>query len=104
MQFGERVLWEAVNFSIGTGEFVALLGANGTNETTLLQSLLRLVPLSAGQVMRTPHTRIGYVPQLKNFDPKLPIRGRDLVRLGLDGKTLLFLVGLTRIRPWVGIG
>ncbi len=90
MQFGERVLWEAVNFSIGTGEFVALLGANGTGKTTLLQSLLRLVPLSAGQVMRTPHTRIGYVPQLKNFDPKLPIRGRDLVRLGLDGKNLLF--------------
>lgn len=90
MQFGERVLWQDVNFQVATGEFVALLGANGTGKTTLLQSLLHLLPLSAGHVIRMPHTHIGYVPQLKNFDPKLPIRGRDLVRLGLDGKNLAF--------------
>lgn len=90
MHFGERLLWDSVNFGIHTGEFVALLGANGTGKTTLLKSLLNLLPLTKGQVILSQNLRIGYVPQLKEFDPKLPIRGRDLVRLGLDGTNLLF--------------
>ena len=28
---------------------------------------------------------VGYIPQQKSFDRDLPLRGRDLVRLGLDG-------------------
>lgn len=90
MYFGERLLWQDINFAIHTAEFVALIGANGTGKTTLLQSMLGLVPLSQGNIMTTQGTKIGYVPQLKNFDPKLPIRGRDLVQLGLDGQNLLF--------------
>lgn len=90
LYFGERLLWQDVTFDIHTAEFVALIGANGTGKTTLLQSLLGLLPLSKGTIITAQGTKIGYVPQLKNFDPKLPIRGRDLVQLGLDGQNLLF--------------
>lgn len=90
MRLGERTLWHGVSFAVKSGEFVALLGANGAGKTTLLQSILALQPLSHGQVWLAPNVRIGYVPQLKNFDPRLPIRGRDLVQLGLDGGNLLF--------------
>lgn len=90
MHFGQRVLWQAVNFEILTGEFVALLGANGTGKTTFFHSILGLNRLSQGNIHVTEGVKIGYVPQLKNFDPKLPIRGRDLVRLGLDGENYLF--------------
>lgn len=90
MRFGQRVLWQNVNFDIQKGEFVALLGANGAGKTTLLQSVLQILPLSSGKIHISQGVNIGYVPQLKNFDPKLPIRGRDLVRLGLDGGNFLF--------------
>lgn len=90
MRFGERTLWQGVSFEVKSSEFVALIGANGAGKTTLLQSVLGLQPLSHGQVWLAPDARIGYVPQLKNFDPRLPIRGRDLVQLGLDGGNLLF--------------
>lgn len=90
MHFGERLLWQRVNFAIRTAEFVALIGANGTGKTTLLQSILGLVNLTDGKITTTPHINIGYVPQLKNFDPKLPIRGRDLIQFGLDGQNFLF--------------
>jgi zinc/manganese transport system ATP-binding protein len=35
-----------------------------------------------------PNSRIGYLPQRRNFDAGLRIRGVDLVRLGLDGARL----------------
>lgn len=89
--FGNRILWKNLSADIRAGEFIAVLGPNGTGKTTLLKVLLGLVPLASGTVRvmgTTPgkdNRRIGYVPQQKSFDRLLPIRGRDLVELGLNG-------------------
>jgi zinc/manganese transport system ATP-binding protein len=94
MAFGDRVLWEHVNLDVCAGEFVAVLGPNGAGKSTLLDVILGVAHLSAGSVEisgaptgRASH-HIGYVPQQKGFPRDLPIRGRDLVRLGLDGHRL----------------
>jgi zinc/manganese transport system ATP-binding protein len=53
--------------------------------------LLGLTPLSAGTVTidgrppRRGSSEIGYVAQQRAFDAGLPVRGRDLVQLGLEG-------------------
>src|SRR5206468_1927025 len=73
------------------GTFVAILGPNGSGKTSLLRAILGLVEPSAGRIDvlgHAPHRGdpgIGYVPQHSSFDPELPFRGRDLVRLGIDG-------------------
>jgi zinc/manganese transport system ATP-binding protein len=91
LRFGERVLWEDLSFTLGRGELLAVLGPNGTGKTSLLRILLGLLAPSAGSVEivgRPPQelrARIGYVPQQRVFDRNLSLRGRDLVRLGLDG-------------------
>ena len=90
MMIGQRLLWQHVSFTVRAGEFVAVLGANGTGKTTLFKSLLAIKAFTQGKIEYIPRTRIGYVPQLKDFDPKLPIRGRDLVSFGLDGGNYLF--------------
>jgi zinc/manganese transport system ATP-binding protein len=88
---GPRTLWSGLDLEIGAGEFVAVLGPNGSGKTTLLQVLLGLLPLSAGSVRvhGAPPARgssaVGYVPQQRSLDPLTPLRGRDLVGLGLDG-------------------
>ena len=102
---GGRTLWDGLDLDVAPGEFVAVLGPNGSGKTTLVRVLLGLQPLAAGEVRvagRAPRRRtargserrhrgsaaIGYVPQQKAIDADLPLRGRDLVGLGLDGHRL----------------
>jgi zinc/manganese transport system ATP-binding protein len=91
MAFGARTLFEHLDLEIAPGEFLAVLGPNGSGKTTLLRVLLGLTRLTSGNVEvngrppRRGSPDLGYVPQQRAFDRDLPIRGRDLVRFGLDG-------------------
>jgi zinc/manganese transport system ATP-binding protein len=86
-----RMLWQDMNISINAGEFIAVLGTNGAGKTSLLNVLLGLLPLTkgsvevAGKVARRGGKDIGYIPQQKSFDTDIPIRGRDLVEMGVNG-------------------
>ncbi|MCD2191479.1 metal ABC transporter ATP-binding protein [Actinomycetospora soli] len=88
---GPRTLWSGQDLQVRPGEFVAVLGPNGSGKTTLLQVLLGLLDLSAGSVAihgsppRRGNPTVGYIPQQRSLDPLTPLRGRDLVGLGLDG-------------------
>ncbi|HVW79353.1 MAG TPA: metal ABC transporter ATP-binding protein [Mycobacteriales bacterium] len=91
LRFGDRVLWRDVDLDVAPGEVLAVLGPNGAGKTSLIRVLLGLQRLSAGEVLvngnqpRRGNPEVGYVPQQKGFDRDVPLRGVDLVRLGLDG-------------------
>jgi zinc/manganese transport system ATP-binding protein len=91
LAFGDRVLWDHLDLAVRAGEFVAVLGPNGTGKTSLLKVLLGQLPLSAGTAtvagnrIEAGSERIGYVPQHRSVDRGLSIRGQDLVGLGYDG-------------------
>ena len=88
---GGRTIWQDVSLTVQAGEFLAILGPNGAGKSTLLKAILGLLPLSAGSisVLGSPTHRgnagIGYVPQRRHFESDVRVRGRSLVRLGLDG-------------------
>ncbi|NQE88249.1 metal ABC transporter ATP-binding protein [Nocardia terpenica] len=91
LSFGERVLWDGLNLDIAAGEFVAVLGPNGSGKTSLLRMLLGQIAPDAGSVevagaaARVGNPDIGYVPQQKTIDAGVQLRGVDLVGLGVDG-------------------
>jgi zinc/manganese transport system ATP-binding protein len=100
LAFGDRVLWDHLDLTVRAGEFVAVLGPNGTGKTSLLKVLLGQLPLSAGTAtiagrrVEAGSERIGYVPQHRSVERGLSLRGQDLVGLGYDGHRW----GLTSLR------
>jgi zinc/manganese transport system ATP-binding protein len=95
LSYGSRLLWQGLDLDLTPGEFVAVLGPNGSGKTSLMRVLLGLQPLTAGSVRvvggqpgqgsRRGNRRIGYIPQQRAMAENLTLRGRDLVGLGLDG-------------------
>ncbi len=92
VRLGGRTVLDDVSFTIGAGEFTGLIGANGAGKTTLFRVILGLQPVASGSVRvgggRATGRDIGYVPQKFQLDPDMPLRGRDLIALGLDGQRL----------------
>ncbi len=86
-----RTIWKDVTFEVYSGEFIAILGPNGAGKSTLLKALLGVMPLSEGSIrvlgspVRRGNAQVGYLPQRRSFDSDVRVRGRDVVRLGLDG-------------------
>ena len=91
--YGAASIVKGVSLRVGAGEIVALLGKNGMGKTTLLKTILGLVPPRAGSVQiegmpvaglspaRLVALGLGYAPQEQPLFQDLSIR--DNLRLAL---------------------
>jgi zinc transport system ATP-binding protein len=72
-----KSILENLNFELGPGERLVILGPNAAGKTVLLKSLLNLLPYS-GEINWAREVRIGYVPQKIDPERHLPLTYRDL--------------------------
>jgi urea transport system ATP-binding protein len=94
--YGEsHTLWD-VSMSLAPGQCTCLMGRNGVGKTTLLKTVMGLVPAKSGSVTfehtellgkKTPQRAklgIGYVPQGREIFPQMSVE--DNLKLGLSAR------------------
>src|SRR5690606_28083409 len=89
---GHTALHDA-SFAIPRGTITALVGVNGSGESTLLKAIMGFVPLGRGSVaiMGEPASKalkrniVAYVPQAEEVDWNFPILVEDVVMMGRYG-------------------
>ncbi len=98
--YGASHILHGVDFKVGAGETVALMGRNGMGKSTLIRSMLGLVPPREGSVFvrgqnvtRSPthkitRSGIAYVPEGRGIFPNLSVKENLLMaaRAGTGGK------------------
>ncbi len=101
VSYREDVALQGVSLEVHRGEFVGVIGPNGAGKTTLLTVINGLGKLVQGQALALGlsvnggnginlRRRIGYVAQVENIDPRLPINVRETVMVGYYGRLGLF--------------
>ena len=101
VSYREDVALQGVSLEVRKGEFIGIIGPNGAGKTTLLTIINGLGKLVHGQAWVLGsrlngrnsinlRKRIGYVAQVENVDPRLPINVRETVMVGCYGRLGLF--------------
>ncbi|MFC1982776.1 metal ABC transporter ATP-binding protein [Chloroflexota bacterium] len=109
VSYREDIALRGVSCRVRSGEFVGIIGPNGAGKTTLLTIVNGLGKLLNGQVWVLGHyltpgnghslrKKVGYVPQVQNIDPRMPMNVREVVMIGRYG--LLGLFGGPQKHDW----
>ena len=94
-ELGSRPVLRGIDLTVGRGEVVALLGANGSGKSTAVRSIIGQVPVSAGEIdlFGTPRgrfrdwARVGYVPQRTTAAGGVPATVTEIVSSGRLSRT-----------------
>jgi ABC-type sugar transport system ATPase subunit len=82
---------EGVSFTVGAGEYVALMGKTGSGKTTILEAICGLKSIRSGRILllgrdatrlKPADRGVGYVPQDLSLFPTLGVR--DHLAFALD--------------------
>ncbi|MFC2058854.1 metal ABC transporter ATP-binding protein [Chloroflexota bacterium] len=101
VSYREDIALRGVSLRVGVGEFVGIVGPNGAGKTTLITIVNGLAKLLHGRVCVMGHyltksnghllrKKVGYVPQVENIDPRMPMNVREVVMIGRYGVLGLF--------------
>lgn len=100
IHYRDRLALQDITLGIRAGEFIGVIGPNGSGKTTFLKAILGLVSPTAGAVrvfdcacdrLRCEHrARIGYLPQTEHLDPQFPLTVAEAVMMGRYSSLGLF--------------
>jgi energy-dependent translational throttle protein EttA len=85
--FGEKLLFDGLNFNLPRGGIVGVIGPNGAGKTTLFRMIVGKEKPDAGTLRIGETVTLGYVDQDRTLDPKKTVwevisDGSDTIKLG----------------------
>ena len=85
--FGDKVLYENVNFSLPKGGIVGVIGPNGAGKTTMFKMILGKEKPDSGTIKIGETVKLGYVDQDRSLDGNKTVYeiisdGQDTIKLG----------------------
>ncbi len=95
--YEEEKILDNINININDGDFLAIIGGNGTGKSTLIKCLIGLNKVENNRIFIDQvdinkfkdFKRIGYVKQVQNKISDIPITGREYLRLITKDKNKL---------------
>jgi len=61
--YGDKVLYNGIDATIGPRDRIGLVGSNGSGKTTLLKILIGEMEVNRGHIEKAEYVNIGYLPQ-----------------------------------------
>ncbi len=83
--YGGTTVFGKLNFSIYQGDFIGIVGPNGSGKTTILRSIMGLLKPQSGKIERSGSLRFGYCKQRQFVDTLFPFTVREIVMMGRTG-------------------
>jgi energy-dependent translational throttle protein EttA len=85
--YGDKVLYENVNFSLPKGGIVGVIGPNGAGKTTMFRMIIGKEKPNAGAIKVGETVKLGYVDQDRSLDPSKSVydiisEGHETIQLG----------------------
>lgn len=87
--YDSNIILEGLNFKVDTGDYLCIVGENGTGKTTLMKTLLSLQGAKGGQILfgdGLKHNEIGYLPQQSETQRDFPAIVEEIVLSGFVGQ------------------
>jgi urea transport system ATP-binding protein len=96
--YGGKPVLQGVDLAVRDREITAVIGRNGVGKSTLMKTVIGLLPTTNGAVRfngeemggESPHVRarrgIGYVPQGRDVFPRMSVEENLLVGLSISGE------------------
>jgi zinc/manganese transport system ATP-binding protein/zinc transport system ATP-binding protein len=85
--YADQATFVDLDLAIVPGQFAAIVGPTGGGKTTLLKTILGLLPYASGTIYWPRPVTIGYVPQREAIDWYFPVTAQQVVLMGRHRQT-----------------
>lgn len=88
--YGSRIILKHLNFTVNEGDYLCIIGENGSGKSSLMRTILNLQNPINGQILydhQIQQNGIGYLPQQTSRQKDFPASVREIVLSGCDRRS-----------------
>ncbi len=85
VSYGNNIVLDNISFQVKKGEYICLVGENGTGKSTLLKTIVKLKEKTSGDIkLNTELDKISYIPQVNTNGDTFPATVKEIILTGFQ--------------------